>query len=362
MDKSFSQLIFGKPLANITFSDLLSYFETSRTESDILEFKSFQTSITVESGRGREDEKKVLKTITAFLNSAGGILIWGAPEGIKGTEQKESVFQGALTPSHVLYEKDSFINKIANRIISAPSGISFHRIGDLNGGYLYLIEVPASEYAPHQFENVYYMRMDGQTVPAPHHYIEAKFRKVSFPKLEGYLRLDSYIHNESNQGVLSCTLIFRNQSRYQNDENLHCRVISDHGKVLRIDSAVSPTNQMLTMGSDYVVPRIADVIYYGNYLHHEFKLILSRDHLYQSNYEIKLVVAFGARYSPMKVSHYTVKVGPMFPAKKSEAIVFKRENLFFHENEQVNGMTDTDVLDRILNDGNTDTFPKLNNE
>jgi hypothetical protein len=353
MEQTFSQLIFGKRLTDITLVDLQTYFQTPRIESDKLEFKSFYSQTAGGSGKEKEEEKKVLRTISAFLNSEGGIVIWGAPIGTKIPEQKEPVFQGPLTPGNVYYEKDAFIGKIANKIVSSPKGILFHRVEN-QGKYLYLFETSASEYAPHQLENIYYMRMDGQTLPAPHHYIEAMFRKVSFPKLEAYLRVDNYKY-ENGQGILDCTLIFRNQSRYQNDENLHCRIISDQGKVLRSDSSASPNDQMLISGSDYFAS-IADTIYYGNYLHHQFKIIFSRDNLYHSDHEATLLIAFGARYSPMKINHYTLKVGPVFPKNKNEAIIYKKENLFFHENEEANGMTDVDVLNRILNDNNSETL------
>jgi hypothetical protein len=58
----------------------------------------------------------------------------------------------------------------------------------------------------------------------------------------------------------------------------------------------------------------------------------------------------------MKINHYTLKVGPVFPKNKNEAIIYKKENLFFHENEEANGMTDVDVLNRILNDNNSETL------
>jgi Putative DNA-binding domain len=348
MDQDFSTLIFGKPLSQISLLDLQEYFKEAKTESDKLEFKSYPKSLG--TGGIAEQEKKVLKTICAFLNSEGGLLIWGTPEGKKLAGTNEKVCEGALTFVSEHYEKDAFISKIANRIIPSPKGVLFHRVED-QGKYIYLIGVPASEYAPHQFDNIYWMRMDGQSVAAPHHYIEALFRKVTFPKLEAYLKIEDYqFENTNKHSRLSCSIIFRNLSRFQNDLNVHCRIIISSGLILDAGSSFfAHNNQSIENGSDHERRQIADVIYYGNYVHYAFDIILNRQHLHHFDYEFKLLLIFGARYSPMKLSNYVIKVGPEFPNKKRwEAIVTKEENVFFHENEQAKGLTDQDVLDRIL--------------
>ncbi len=276
-------------------------------------------------------------------------MVWGAPEGIKLPGAKEKVYQGALTSVAERYEKDSFISKIANRIIPSPRGILFNRLED-QGKYWYLLEVPTSEYAPHQFENIYHTRMDGQTAAAPHHYIEALFKKVKFPKLEAYLKIEGYRQESSTikHSRLSCSIIFRNLSRFQNDLNVHFRAITSQGLILDVNIPFNQMNGSIETGSDYIRRQIADVIYYGNYIHHSFDIILNRDHLHQFGYEFNLLLIFGARYSPMKLCNYTVKVGPLFPQNKWEAIVKKEENIYFHENEQSRGLTDQDVLDGIL--------------
>jgi hypothetical protein len=346
MNQDFSTLIFGKPLAQVTLKDLQDFFKEPRTESDKLEFKSYPNSVA--TGTAKELEKKVLKTICAFLNSEGGILVWGAPEEKSLAGSTEMICQGELTLNSERHEKDAFISKIANRIIPSPKGVLFHRVGD-QGKYVYLFEVPASEYSPHQFENIYYMRMDGQSKPAPHHYIEALFKKVTFPKLEAYLKIEGYqFENTNKHSRLSCSVIFRNLSRFQNDLNLHCRIISKEGLIVDVGNTFLHMNKHIEEGSDYIREKIADVIYYGNYIHHPFDIILNRQNLYNSDYEFNILLIFGARYSPMKLCKYVIKVGPTFPANKWEAIISKEENVYFHENEQAKGLTDQEVLDRIL--------------
>jgi hypothetical protein len=345
MDKDFSALIFGKPLRHITLVDLQGYFNEAKTESDKLEFKSYPKSLG--TGGIAEQEKKVLKTICAFLNSDGGLLIWGAPEGKNLAGTNEKVYEGALTFVSEPYEKDAFIAKIANRIIPSPRNVIFHRIDD-QGKYLYLFEAPASEYAPHQFDNVYWMRMDGQSAAAPHHYIEALFRRVSFPKLEAYLRIDGYrFDNVNKHSRLSCSVFFRNLSRYQNGENLQCRLKTSMGLIVKENGNYIHLDGAIQRGSNEQ-KEVANSIYFGNFIQQSFDIILDRNQLHQNDYVLVFDVIFGAKNSPMKWCQYVIKVGPTFPEKRCNAIIHKVENMYFHEVDQY-GPSEQEQLEQILN-------------
>jgi hypothetical protein len=344
MEQDLSSLLLGKPLGELTLPDLQHYFQQAKTESNKLEFKSFTIGFPADSDK---EERNILRTICGFLNSEGGILIWGSPTGIAQPGQKEKVFQGQLTTTPICYEKDAYISKIANRIIPSPRGILFHRIEDQRK-YVYLFEVPVSEYSPHQFSNTYLMRMDGQTKAAPHSYIEALFRKITFPRLGGYLRIDGLQTENADLSALYCTLIFRNQSRYQNDENLHCRLVSDQGRVTKLDSVITPLDGAIASGSSYGPVSIADIIYFGEFLHHSFRIILSWKRLAQTSHQVRLRVQFGARYSPMKLCFYTLKIALPFPANKRSVIADKVENIFFHENNDAEGITDDERLEDAL--------------
>lgn len=76
---TLSQQFFGKPVDDLTYSDLTTHFAQPQEESDRIEYKSFR-----ESGDFKKKEATILKTICAFLNSGGGILVWGAPRREKG--------------------------------------------------------------------------------------------------------------------------------------------------------------------------------------------------------------------------------------------------------------------------------------
>ena len=111
-------------IIDLQLGDIESYFQKEKEESDKIEFKSFVDDM----NRISEKESTIIKSICAFLNSEGGIIIWGAPIGRKVEGKKEKVFSGELSPVERLYEKDEFINKITNLITPQPTGVQFHRI------------------------------------------------------------------------------------------------------------------------------------------------------------------------------------------------------------------------------------------
>lgn len=190
MPTFYAQTIFAKPLDQITEADLTSYFQQERDETLNLEFKS---------GARSSDTKGVLKSITAFLNSSGGLLIWGAPESveIKRGEKKVKVCRGPLAPVQEELSRDSFFDKIAGNVSPVPVGVRMHPVPIAIGGYVYLFDVPESQNKPHQTDGRYYVRMDTRTDTAPHYLVYALCHQIKTPVLkleivgvgEGYMNL-----------------------------------------------------------------------------------------------------------------------------------------------------------------------------
>jgi hypothetical protein len=77
------------------------------------------------------------------------------------------------------------------------------------------------------------------------------------------------------------------------------------------------------------------------------QLVLNRDHLYNSNYSIKLIITFGATYSPKKICEYKIELGPSIPKNIQHMNTSIRENIFFHKNEATKGLTDKEKLNKF---------------
>ncbi|WP_159025487.1 ATP-binding protein, partial [Aquimarina sp. Aq78] len=142
---NYSHHYFGKDLDALTHQDILDFFNTEKEESDKIEFKTYHPTY----GNFNKNLEGVIRGICAFLNSNGGILIWGAPMGQSIDDRL--VFQGALSLVNQLIEKDTLISKISDSITPLPVNINVQIIE--NGrNYLYVFEVQKSNYSPHQFK------------------------------------------------------------------------------------------------------------------------------------------------------------------------------------------------------------------
>jgi hypothetical protein len=83
---TLSESILGKRISDLSQSDLETYFTVGRKEANNIEFKSY-IDHPAQGGsiisRDKEKLQKIFSSIGAFLNTGGGILIWGAPTGNK---------------------------------------------------------------------------------------------------------------------------------------------------------------------------------------------------------------------------------------------------------------------------------------
>ena len=134
----FCTNFFGKKLEDLNLNDIINFFRESQLESDKIEFKAFGTG-----GNINDKYRGVFKNICAFLNSSGGIFIWGAPEGRNDTETGNLVFQGQLSPIDHILEKDRLINRISDSITPTPNYVNINIIED-NGNCICVIEIQKS--------------------------------------------------------------------------------------------------------------------------------------------------------------------------------------------------------------------------
>jgi hypothetical protein len=230
---SFALQIFGKPVAKLTFKEIEQYFEEEKTESDRLEFKSYFANSRDEYIKA---ENTIIESISSFLNSSGGLIIWGAPKGEKRDfgDKKVKIFKGVLNPVTKEIEKDSFIRRMASLITPTPNNtVRFHPIKDINTSeptFVYMIEVDQSPYSPHQFDGkTYKMRLDGLNHNAPHHYLEALFKKITYPNLTGAIEYQHCTDVQGQSARVMFIIEIKNLTPYQNEENLYLSVAHPRG-------------------------------------------------------------------------------------------------------------------------------------
>lgn len=309
-------------IEDVSYQDIVDFFENEQKESDTLEFKSF---VSQEGESVVNKEKTIIKTISAFLNSEGGLLIWGTPIGQMVEGKNEKIFVGELSLVTQLYEKDQFISKITNRITPVPNGLLFHRI-EHNENYIYLIEVNKSEYSPHQFENRFYMRLDGQTRVAPYHYIEALFKRIKYPNIQGFVTLNEF-RLVANSYWLTLTSWIFNTSPLQNDFDLSIRLICDIGRFVGWNE-LNPNPRIVydNGGHEKRVKQVKDIVHYGEPISHTDTIEFNPHELQREGNTSRIVLSFGAKNSPMKISSYTVQLSTTGPVNLNEALIEINEN------------------------------------
>lgn len=341
---SYIQQYFGKLPQDLTYQDVTDFFAIEREESDKIEFKSFHSNIE----NDKEKENGIIRTVCAFLNSSGGLLIWGAPVGETVSGKTEKVFVGALSPVNRLVEKDYFINRLTDSITPAPNNINFYTFID-NGNYIYLIEVLQSEYSPHQFRNTYFMRIDGQTKPAPHHYIEALFKKISFPKLKGYINLDNFRHN-GRYFYLDMTAIIFNLSKLQNEYKSYYRIVVTHG-VIFDNSLTALLNSPYSMdGHEIRATKPVETIYYNQPYRLEQVIRLDPYEIQQRNSEFAIWFYFGGEKSPLLLSKYKIRVNfnNLTIANYNDLFISIDENRYSFEHSDDLGLTEEQRISQII--------------
>lgn len=337
---NYSQIYFGTDRENLTWSIVEDFFKTEKTENDTLEFKSFNSASKLDSLYDG-----LCKSLSALLNSDGGILVWGAPVGIKVAGKKEKIFSGSLAPITEILEKDTVIRIVSSRINPVPSKINV-KIIENGSNYICVFEVQKSRWA-HQVGGTYYMRIDGQSVPAPHHYVEALMRQIHYPELSGHIKPGRY-QNMGNSYVLSFGVVIFNFSPLQNEKKVSYRIMTNCGRFKGWDVPQIAHNFDFN-GKVYVNREIIEVLHYGMPATESLQIVITGSDLAQTNSKLELFLQFGGEASPLQESRYVFNLRPLQPSEKANVLIESySENLLLAEMQTKNGKTKEEIINEAL--------------
>jgi Putative DNA-binding domain len=321
-ERTITQQALGKRIEKLTPTDLTKYFKTPKKESDRKEFKAYLDN--PKAGEGGIDA--VLRTICAFLNSEGGLLIWGAPIGKSPTQGQEKEFHGSLT--HVVndYGDDQLSDMVFDRISPPPQDIRIKKLMH-RGHRAYVFEVPRSPYAPHQVKEkgAYWFRFNATTKPAPHHFVEALMRKVSYPDIAPYLRRAT-LQQIEKKIIVSLEILIVNHSTLQNEVDISLFATTTQGQFTGIGSFQGPNTDYLNNQREIRKRGIADILHYGIIKWERLSIELPTSSI---GNEFRLVVSIAGRSSPVKASSYFIPVTLAGQETQSEFRI-ERENYDFH--------------------------------
>ena len=336
---NYSKIFFGKDLNNLTYQDIISFFSEEREESNTIEFKGYS----LEYGNFLKNIDGVIRSICAMLNSEGGVVIWGAPEGQTIEGKKDKIFVGELSPVKEIKSKDWIINKVSDLITPLPIGINVNILTDTNN-YIYVFEIQQSTYRPHQFKNSYFVRLDGQTKPAPHYLIEALFKQITYPNIEGYIK-PNLISHDGISYFLDFEIFLINWSELQNEENAFFRLVCPQGVFTRYGD-IRYNNMYDMKGHMLIFKDEIDILHFGAPNIHYEKL-----KFHPSTQEVDLILMFAGKKSPLKTSKYKLNLKLIDWNNENNPnylIISAEENIMNAEGQHNLGMTREDTLKNLL--------------
>lgn len=321
---NFAQNFFGKPLRDLTHKDIATYFAIERAETDLIEYKSFP-----QNPNWDDIIKTVCKAICGFLNGNGGILVFGAPAGVIPDGKKEKIFIGQLTPTKTVKGGDWLINKISTEISPMPKDVKVQQIEDESGA-IYIIQIEESTFKPHQWNHAYYIRLDGQTKPAPHFIVQALMREIKYPDIRAVIAARNGSSTSKDISINFSIGLF-NFSQFQNEHDLNYRIML-LGAVFA-DWRLTLPNRYSSFdngGAIYSRNLIDQTLYYGMPIVEEFDIKIPI-----STKEVRLILTFGGRSTPAKRCEYLLRL----IWKEKEVSSFKleviEENLLFEEKQSI---------------------------
>lgn len=336
----FSAVYFGKTISNLVFEDLEEYFKQPKEEGISIEYKS---------GTKEPDINKalypIIRAICGLLNSEGGVVVWGAPK----EEKKNGVryFSGDLSPLQTDLKKDWLMNKCSGSITPLPTGIEVASLTRGNN-FLYIFQIKKSNYPPHQYDNRYWARLDGQTVPAPHYLTEALFKKISFPNIEAYLKLKT-ITVDPTKIYIPFDIFFLNFSPLQNEQKLSFGLVISEGKLA--GERYYPARYQM-QGRQLVYHDFQEILHFANPTLFSDSVILELSHLRQTYpQKIDMVLSFGGVYSPMKFSIYKLNQVKRISEHGHQILYelqIEEENILAIDRQSQLGVTKEGMLKEIL--------------
>lgn len=191
------------------------------------------------------------------------------------------------------------------------------------------------------------MRIDGQTKPAPHHYIEALFRKVRYPFLEAIFKIKNrYIVR--GMYAIQFKVYFYNWTPNQNEEKFSYRIFSEHG-VFEDSSDELLEHRFGDNGQELSSELAKDILHFGEPIVEEQTLLFEPYQLQNEQNKSTLLISFGGKYSPLKISQIILDFSKPSPTNPLNLISEESiQNKFIKDVQESMGQTRENTIKAIL--------------
>lgn len=175
------------------------------TESLTLDYKAADALIP----RTESIKKEISKDVSAFANSAGGMIIYGVIE-----KNYIPVSIDGIDPSVVTREWLEQI--ISSRIQRRIEGVRIQQVNLSDGKVVYVVSIPQSDRAPHMSsDNRFYKRFEFMSVPMEEYEVRDVANRAIGPRLKINLWL------EAN------TLLFKDEDEFSQPLEVKANVVNE---------------------------------------------------------------------------------------------------------------------------------------
>jgi|GEM_PF-1565024 len=196
----FIEKYFAREPEKLTVDDLHKFLSLSLEESLHLEYKSIGLW---------HDAGKLSQHVCAFANSEGGLIILGVSETRRGRGTPK-IYPGAIQWGEEELTRERLESMLIDRISPPIEGLRIHPIRNNKGRVIFLIDIPASDRAPHMAADYrYYCRQNFQKRIMEHYQIADMFGKRRRPNIELHAYMTS-ARRKVDIGTLrnECTIRF----------------------------------------------------------------------------------------------------------------------------------------------------------
>jgi len=168
----FIESFFKKEADKIEYSDIESFVSQRIEESLNLDYKNIADY---------NKPNELAKDISAFANSAGGLVILGVEEDASDPTR---IYPKAITWGDSSLSKETLENHLISKISYRIDGLRIVPVRKPDKSVIFLIDVPQSENPPHMsWDKRYYKRLNFQSVPMEHYEVADFFGRRRKPRL-----------------------------------------------------------------------------------------------------------------------------------------------------------------------------------
>lgn len=188
-------MVFGKPVTQLTFSDIQALVDSEEPESITLEYKR-----EIETSPGAK--KELAKDVCAMANSQGGYLIVGMAEQDHRAVMPERFVDRMLGQQKV----EEWLEQVVNSNIAQRVGARIRAVPVSEGAEecVVVIQIPQSPRVPHMVttegEKRYYVRHNFQTLAAEEYEVRDMFERGRRMRgeVDDYLRKRGYFEPDDD--------------------------------------------------------------------------------------------------------------------------------------------------------------------